>query len=172
MQYCAMEHTNILKTEPVDILHIITDICFESFSRGRSIFSFWVNKEDYWGKHLPLAGKLFMAKLLADLESDLELKGKSTLIIGNCPEYWQLVAFILINGYNVEIPCYYPFEPNDPKSGELMGYLSYDRILQTCIRWEREHNLEWLFIAEGCYSQVQFERFVLEIIKTQNTWNN
>jgi hypothetical protein len=161
-----IKETFVMKP-PIEISDIVTDICYECFSKERSVWSFWINKSDQWAKSLPLAGKIMHTELINQMEKELEATGKSYTVVGDMPQDWQCIAFLLIHGYNVQIPCYENIDHKNPNAGQVIGYLSLDNIIATALDWNINRNLDWLYIQEGIYINNLMEDFIHCVLKAK-----
>jgi hypothetical protein len=156
-----MEHT---KYNAVDLEDIVYTLCFEAFSKEKTIWSFWINKQDRWANSLPLVNKIYWETQKYILEKEMETQGYSFITIGDVLPFWKQVATILIHGYGVEIPCYYPPEHNQ-NDYKRMGVITLDKIISVALYWEQNKNLDWLYLREGFRLQNVSERFLMDVIK-------
>lgn len=147
-----MEHIEL------DLNSLVVDICYECFSREATQDWFWVNKYEQWGNSLEKAGAILKAEL------ELELK-ETDVVVGDYPQYWQKICFVLIHGYGVTIPCYEPYKHG--KELECIGYLSLDGIINTAMQWEKTYPLEFQFLIEGYHDYRDcLTKFIQDTIKS------
>jgi len=147
-----MEHTTI------DVNSLVVDICYECFSKEASFDFFWVDRYEQWGKSLEKAGAILKAQIELEQQNNPKI-----LVVGDYPQYWQKISFVLIHGYGVQIPCYKPLNKN--KAQETIGFLSLDGIINTALDWQQNNELEWQFIENGLFwGHNYLEKFIKQAI--------
>jgi hypothetical protein len=159
-----MEHT---KYNAVELEDIVQTLCFEAFSKEKTIWSFWINKNDRWANSLPLVNNIYWERQKYIFEKEMEEKGYSLITIGETLPFWKAVAIILIHGYGVEIPCYGPYEHSNSFIDaycKRIGEITLDKIISVALDWEQNKNLQWLYLREGFRLDNVAERFLLEVI--------
>jgi hypothetical protein len=155
-----MEHTKYTR---VDLKDIVTTICYNCFSKERTIWGFWISQGDRWANHLPLVNKIYWERVKKELEDEIAKQGYSNLVVGDVMPLWEQVATLLIYGYGVEIPCYQNYQHGDTFQKRI-GCITLDKIISVAIEWEQERNLDWLYVREGLNINNCIEEFTLQVI--------